>query len=276
MILEDRGYKVRIEKDSVSTSGNRLTTFVLRYPRFIHSELMTHRQFSRSSSSSRAIPSSALRKRVWDDPVMPVYVGKNQRGMQAKEELEKWKQFLFRRLWRGIRIPVCYASWGMEKLSVHKQLANRILEPWMWIDVIVTATEYENFFRLRSNEAAQPEIKLLSDMMQELYRKNEPKVLQTGEWHLPFVTGEEFMKNSIEDVKKFATARCARVSYVNHEGKVDSAKDIKLHDMLVAERHESPLEHLATPVSGSAAFANFIGWQSYRYEFEQKIGVRRA
>ena len=49
-------YHAEVLIDSVNPAGQRLTTFVLRFPRFVLSEFNTHRMFSRNASSSRAIP----------------------------------------------------------------------------------------------------------------------------------------------------------------------------------------------------------------------------
>src|ERR1700693_1578480 len=93
----------KIVADSVGQAGQRITTMQLRYPKFIHGEFMTHRVFSRNASSSRAIPVERLIQDVIDDPAMPVFWGKNQKGMQAKEELTGNDLYMAKREWLRAR-----------------------------------------------------------------------------------------------------------------------------------------------------------------------------
>jgi hypothetical protein len=131
----------------------------------------------------------------------------------------------------------------------HKQIVNRILEPFAHIKVVCTSTEWVNFFNLRLHEDSQPEIQALADSMSTVMRQSEPKELKLGEWHIPYVKEDENM--SWDDAIKCSVARCARVSYLNHDNSnPDIEKDISLHDKLVASkpRHGSPAEHQATPM----------------------------
>lgn len=243
----------------------RITTMELTYPRFIHSEFMTHRKFSRNASSSRAITAKKLRKQVWNDPAMPVFWGAEKPGMQAGAELTGWRLAAVKQLWKLAARGACIASWGFEKLGLHKQIANRPLEPWMWMKVIVTSTEWNHFFKLRRAEDAQPEIKVLADTMYEALKASKPRHIKTGYWHLPYVSDYERVNLSTETCKKLSVARCARVSYLNHDGTSPTIeKDIKLHNMLQKAPHASPFEHQATPAFGH--HANFSGWRQYRSE----------
>ena len=76
--------KVKVIADSLYGSKDRITTFELEYPRFIHAELMTHRLFSRNAASSRAISISKMIDNVSASPAHPLVWGLDQRGMQAK------------------------------------------------------------------------------------------------------------------------------------------------------------------------------------------------
>jgi thymidylate synthase-like protein len=268
------GYSARILLDSVNPVGNRLTTFECTYPRFVHSELLTHRQFSRNSSSSRAIPIEKMIERVEKDPVLPVWWGKNQMGMQAREELEGPEKNYVIKLWLDAHYDVARTARKMAACGVHKQIVNRILEPWMWITVIISATEYENFFKLRCHLDAQPELKHIADMMQDLYRNNVPTARRAGEWHLP-LTGFEGDELLAEQGKiKVCVGRCARVSYLTHEGKRDVDKDIELHDRLLNGSggigHHSPFEHAAQAMINSGQSGNFNGWRQYRKMVENE------
>jgi len=238
-------YNVKIIADSIY-NGSRLTTFQLMYPRFIHSEFMTHRVFSRNASSSRAIPVSKMIEQVRTNPAMPIHWGKNQSGMQATEELDADMKQKVQTSWEVAANNAALLAETMMECGAHKQVVNRILEPYQWISVVCTATTYDNFFALRSHADAQPEIKLLSDMMMAEYNSSVPKVLERGWYHLPYVSDEELKTLDIETLCKCSAARCARVSYLTHDNKTPSIeKDLQLFDRLVGSEpiHASPTEH---------------------------------
>lgn len=261
-------YSVKILADSLAPCKKRLTTFELTYPRFVHSELMTHRMFSRNSASSRAIPIEKMIDRVMEDPAMPVHWGKNQPGMQAEEELTGHELAVVQSEWINARNDAVFNARRMLAAGGHKQIVNRILEPWMWITVICSSTEYGNFFNLRCHPAAQPEIRKLAEMMAETYHQQSPKQLSAGEWHLPLVHLED--REQIEDVAllgKISAGRCARVSYLTHDGKRDHQADIDLADRLSAAGHWSPFEHVATALNLATPHGNFTGFKQYRKLF---------
>lgn len=257
--------EAKIIKDSISPAKIRITTFVLTYPRMIHSEFMTHRMFSRNASSSRAIPVKKQIKMVLNNPAMPLAFKANKAGMQAGESFGAVKQFLCRFIWRCAGLAAVFFSKVMDILNIHKQYANRILEPFAHITVVCTATEFNNFFSLRYHEMAQPEICELAKKMYEVYELSVPKKLKTGQWHLPFIEdtytiGDTFIKQSV--------ARCARVSYLTHDGKVSNFNDdTKLYDRLLkaVPIHASPAEHQAMATDDSDNFSgNLRGWVQYR------------
>lgn len=236
--------------DSISLNGKRITTFQLRYPRFIHSELMTHRVFSRNASSSRAIPVARMIQQVRQDPAMPIHWGANQSGMQAKVELEPILRDQAINKWHLAAEMAADIAEEMAALGLHKQVSNRILEPFQYISVVLTATEYGNWFELRDHEDAQPEIRELAIAMRKALDESTPKPLLQGEWHLPYITDEERELYSIDILLQVSAARCCRVSYLRHDGQApDINKDISLCEMLVGARplHASPFEHQATP-----------------------------
>jgi thymidylate synthase ThyX len=262
----------KIIKDSInSATDDRLTTFVIKYPRFVHAEFMTHRVFSKNSASSRAIPSKKMIQMIVDDPALPVFWGKNQAGMQAHEEIEQIEQCKLE--WLDARDEcILRVEELLETFNLHKQIASRILEPWFNITVIVSGTEWENFFALRAHKDAQPEIRELAEQMLACYNSSIPDIkvtkkdkLENLNWHIPF---EENMPEGIskEDQLKIAIARCARVSYVTFDGKIDPAKDLELYERLVgsAPLHASPTEHVAYPIFSSEFVGNFSGWVQYR------------
>lgn len=258
------------------TAGARLTTFVLKYPRFIHAEFMTHRMFSRNASSSRAIPVEKMIAAIEQDPAMPVYWGKNQKGMQADQELTSAQIEAVKSEWLFARNNALNTARTMLALGLHKQITNRVLEPWQHITVVCSATTYKNFFKLRCHPDAQPEIAELARKMRDLYNSAEPKETK---FHLPFITEEELLEYDVETLMKCSVARCARVSYLNHDGtKPDVQKDIILHDRLCANDpgHFSPFEHVAEayPYADRKKFnKNFEGWVQYRSLFKHESGL---
>jgi thymidylate synthase ThyX len=257
--------EAKIVKDSIAPSERRLTTFVLTYPRFIHAEFMTHRMFSRNASSSRAIPVKKSIQMVIDNPAIPLAFTKNQKGMQGGEALDGKAHELAVRTWLHARDHAVAMATMLADLEVHKQYANRILEPFSHITVVCSATEFANFFALRYHSMAQPEICQLAKQMWEEYSKSTPTFLLSSQWHLPFVG---LGSHSVEEGIRMSVARCARVSYLNHEGKVPSKEeDFQLYDRLVgnAPIHASPAEHQACAERDpDIRSGNFIGWTQYR------------
>lgn len=259
--------QAKIVEDSIGPNGIRLTTFVLTYPRFIHSEFMTHRMFSRNASSSRAIPVKKSIQMVLDNPVIPLAFTRNKAGMQGGDPLDENASRLAEFAWlESMGYAVKFAQ-SLADLDVHKQYANRILEPYSHITVVCSATDFANFFALRCHPMAQPEIMALADLMYEEYRTNTPKDLNIGEMHLPFVSEEERQQLPQDDLIKMSVARCARVSYLNHEGKKPTLEEDKiLYDRLVgsAPIHASPAEHQAIALEDESRSGNFRGWFQYR------------
>ena len=261
-------YHAEVLLDSINPAGQRLTTFVLRFPRFVLSEFNTHRMFSRNASSSRAIPTPKLMQQLRDDPVLPVEWGRNQAGMQAREMLDPAAAQQAEIEWLAARDAALAHAEQLRATGVHKQIVNRVLEPWMWASVIVSSTSYENFFTLRCHADAQPEIKRLADLMRTAFMASTPTPRAAGEWHLPF-TGPEDEGLSIDERKQVSVARCARVSYLTHVGTRDIAADQQLHQRLLDAGHWSPFEHVAMAAADARAFNNFSGWRAYRHEMEQ-------
>lgn len=279
--------------DSISEENKRLITLQLRYPKFIHGEFMTHRVFSRNASSSRAIPVKRLIEDLLRDMALPVFWGSNKQGMQAGDELDGHAREMVEKIWRmgatqAISIAEQLMEWGL-----HKQIANRVLEPYSCINVVVTATEWSNFFDLRCHPDAQPEMRTLAEAMRDVIERSTPRRLETHAWHLPYVGLEEQEKLfqegcGVETMVKLSVARCARVSYLTHEGKAPEVDaDLQLYERLVGSvpLHASPAEHQATPDFQTLSFTenrvkwlheelhgNFVGWQQYRKMLERGNG----
>lgn len=247
---------------NVTSRNKRITSFVLTYPRFIHSEVLTHRMLSKNSSSSRAIKIDKFIEDVLTDPAMPIHWGKMQSGMQADEEVDEETKTKAMMIWNEARDAAVVYAKKLKDLGLHKQVVNRLMEPFFHMKVLLTGTEFDNFFKLRAHEAAQPEIRELAYKMRDAMAESKPTELKIGEWHIPF--GDKFVDGfSIEKKLKIATARAARVSYNNFNGEINFEKDYELHDRLLKEGHFSPFEHCA--VADFGVFDNFCQWKSYRY-----------
>lgn len=292
-------HSAKVLADSISPARVRLTTLEVTFPRIVLAEFNTHRVFSRNSASSRAIPVEKMIKMVEDDPYIPTHWGKNQKGMQAEVELSKDEQATAVSWWLGARSKAMESAKALLAVGVHKQITNRLLEPFMWHTVIVTATEWKNFFNLRCNAMAHPEIRLAADLMRDAMKESTPRPLDYGEWHTPLV-GEDEAAQILEEeelrgwttcdhnmIARVSVGRCARVSYLTHDGKRDPVEDVKLADRLLEAGHMSPFEHVARPMTleEAAEFdhtigfcGNIRGWVQYRKTIPHEadvLGARR-
>ena len=254
------GISAKVVAASISTSGKKLTTLELRYPRWILAELNAHRMLSRNSASSRAIPVERFIEQVRYDPATPIHWGLNQAGMQA-QDLEVslgWAN----NWWKRASLCALLFAEEAQEHKLHKQIANRILEPWQFMTTLVSATEWDNFFEQRISPAAQPEICELALCMQEAMEQAD---YTETLWHLPYITTSE-EELSFEDQKKVSVARCCRVSY-NRQGVNQSyvSEDLRRHSALLESGHWSPFEHIAVALTDvKYRSGNFRGWHQYR------------
>lgn len=298
------GFEAKIILHSEGPAGQELITTQFKYPRFIHAEFMTHREFSRNASSSRAIPVAKMIEQVRNDPAMPIHWGANQPGMQADGEisgLDKYgnnkKELIQKRWHEAARMAASFAQEFADH-GLHKQVANRILEPYQWMHVICTTAKTGNFMGLRKHKDAQPEIKHLAEIWDEALSNSTPQKLALGEWHLPYITQDDVenvvsylqvgritrdmprIEERFNLLAKLSAARCARVSYLTHDGRVPSMiNDLELFDRLAGSQpiHASPLEHQACPDyydprdhdfyegwSSPELHGNLPGWKQFR------------
>jgi len=285
-------YTAKILADSIA-NGVRLVTMEVTFPRFILAEFNTHRVFSRNSASSRAIPVHKRIAQVWSNPFVPESFGLNKSGMQASANLGGWRASLARWLWVMASRFCVLIAWAMSKIDVHKQLANRVIELWAWHTVVVTATEWENFFNLRTHKAAQPEMQITARRMREAFDASTPRELQSGEWHLPYVDEEEkeILRDKTDDLVKISVVRCAAVSFERQYAARTINQCITRHDEMRSLAHWSPFEHQAKvatheeqkdhaswsvcdhPEAGEQLTAGFMGnlrapWLQYRKTFQ--------
>lgn len=273
-------WNVEIEADSINPNGHRITTYVLTFPRLIHSELMTHRVFSRNAASSRAIPIDKMIEAVVTDPAMPIRWGSNGKGMQDHGLLSGAAANAAYQEWRRAATDAVTNAKALQATGAHKQIVNRVLEPFMWMTVIVTATEWENFFKLRCHPDAQPEFQHLAHLMLQHYLYVDPETRQTprkpwpaqwGEWHIPFDpqfkgkrVSAELPNITLEQRIVTSVACCARVSYTKHNVPTYTPdKDAELYHQLLASGHMSPFEHVAQALAKWTS-SNFHGWEQHR------------
>lgn len=274
------GISAKVICDSINSKGNRLTTYELEYPRFIHSEFMTHRMLSKNAASSRAIPISKMIQNIQEHPAIPVHWGKNRKGMQATTETDNPINLEFdkeatvigrEKAWIMARDNAIQYANAFNDAGYHKQIVNRLLEPFKMIKVVCSGTEFDNFFWLRRHKDAQPDIKELADVMYEALKHSDPQVLDNGEYHLPYVTpevyekcknhvdyidhsgigdmGDDTLKPEVNLALKVSASCCAQVSY--RTTSTDIHRALRIYSQLVKSEpiHASPFEHQARPIS---------------------------
>lgn len=263
---------VKLVLDSVNPFGNRLTTFEVELPKFLLAQLNTHRQLSRNAASSRAIPLKRFRELA---TYTPDVWWANDKGMQPIAPMrEGYTSAEF--AWHAARTAALEEHEHMEQYGVHKQQANRILEPFAMVKVLVSATEWDNFLNLRLSAGAQDEIQDVAQQIGRFLLDNDPTyrpwlgeayvagISTSHDWHIPYLQPADEFGSAVHPSQypKMCAGRCARVSYLNHDGTRDPFKDLELAERLIKDGHLSPFEHVAVAVPGS--HANYKGWCSYR------------
>lgn len=248
-LLEQPLMEAKVIADSYH-AGQRVTTFQVTFHRFVLAEFNTHRVCSRNSASSRAIPVEKQMLEFADFPAYPLTLPVEKKGMQGGAELEgedRLRATIFLQDLHGAVLTRIrqYMESNDKDHRLHKSVLNRYMEPWLWHRVIVTATDWDGFFSQRVSELAQPEIHHPADLMQQVYEASVPVILDKDEWHLPYVQPEELQVFDLLDLVKLSTARCARVSYLTHDGLYDPERDVELWGKLTKADppHASPLEH---------------------------------
>lgn len=292
-------YEARVIADSVGPTGHRATSVLCTYPRIVHAEYLRHREFSYSVASTRAIPGAKQRDKVRENPMEPAWWGKAQSGMQARQELTGEALKRAREIWERGRQEALQLAEELEGVGLHKQLANRPIETWADVVQLTSATSWTNFLALRDHADAQPEIAKIARHVYGATQMSSPLVLPAGEWHLPFLTAEDYatavpparvgvlnihlaanLQDSGMDLRgvflvALSAARCARTSYMNHEGRRVPEEDVDLYLRLVNSTpgHWSPTEHVCramTPLTWRDRWAlKAAEWISGRKKFAQ-------
>lgn len=260
MIAKDK-ITAKVIADSINENGDRMTTMEIEYPRFILAELNTHRMLSKNSASSRAIPVKAMHEFISNSPAEPVFWGKNQAGMQAKAELSGSDLSMAKYLWGKAKEDALHWAGAMARLELHKQIANRITEPWMTMKTVISGTEWKNLWWLRAHADAQPEFHELAMKMRDAYIASHPTLLKPGEWHVPYINTYRSLADneliysdlagqrlSADQAKIISASCCAQVSYRKNDDSFEKAE--KIFKQLIESQpcHASPVEHQATPM----------------------------
>lgn len=258
----------KIILDSVNDLDKRLTTIEFVAPRSILAQFNTHRVFSRNAASSRAIPVSKIITKVEETPFIPIW-NVNKKGMSGVDSFSDKEKVVLTHHWLNARDDAIKHAKTLSELGAHKQIVNRILEPFSYFQGVVSSTEWTNFLELREHDAAQPEIATLATAIHRAIDDSSPVHISKG-WHLPYVLPEE-LELDIQTQLKISVARCARVSYKTFDdAKVSTVdKDIALYFQLLESKHGSCFEHQATPMSiiddlNTKLQGNFQGWLQNR------------
>lgn len=266
---------------SKAPNGEELITMEVEFHRFILAEINTHRTLSRNYQSSRAIPIKKMIDQVRNDPAIPVYWGKNQRGMVAQEELKSEELYLSQSYWKLAANQAAHVAELMDEQKCHKQVVNRILEPFMWTKGVITGTRkaWEGMFKLRCHPDAQPEYKVLAEKIREAIDNSTPNELDYGDYHLPYVDNDKFY--TVNEAVKISCSCCAQVSYRTLDDSLEKA--LKIYDMLnLPEKgiekedppHFSPAEHVARVWDHGMKYlsGNFNSMVFYQYRKALEIG----
>lgn len=270
-------------------------TIRMRYPRIIHAEVMTHRVFSRNARSSRAVPVKTMLDEIRNTPFVPWHWGKNQSGMQAGEPLDATAVRHAIMHWNDMRNAALNGAIALTNLGLHKQISNRPLEPFMWIDTLITSTEWSNFLWLRDHEAAEPHLRDLARLVKVAIDGAEVQTLEPGKWHLPYIIADDrralyAMISKHPECKdrvgawqwlcKLSAARCARISYKPFDGDASNERELERYDSLVSSDrvHASPTEHQAMPDRMDPDYPNSGKWEypNQRGNFTGYIQFRKT
>jgi hypothetical protein len=261
---------------STSHLQTPIATIQIRIPLIIQAEFNTHRVFSRSFNSSRAIPAKTMRKSADFEPEQWL---SNQPGMTGGDELQGIKKHIAIAVWETLTAIVKCGHRILDWCGLHKQYTNRWLSTVVWVDGVVTSTEWSNFLKLRNHPNAQPEIRELARQIAQILADNEPDFLEPGEWHLPYIDAEDIEANPFDDedgcenLALISAGRCARVSY-GFKAVKDSWGDERRAKMLLSAnpKHFSPFEHQAIVQTTQKPFksGNFRNWEQFRQRLEKE------
>jgi pimeloyl-ACP methyl ester carboxylesterase len=240
------------------------------FPRGKLAEFNTHRMLSRNSESARAMPPEMTIERVLADPYIPEF-GSRVKGMGVGDPLPDMDAFAAGNAWLDARDAAVGVARKLLSMNVAKEQVNEVLTPFMWHTVIVTATEWDNFFALRAHKDAAPSLRKAVVLMKQAIAESSPRVLTFGQWHLPLVEQKESPTHSSQ-FAGVSAGRCARSSYSTHHNPESAQDSFARWIKLAQSGHWSPGEHPAECVRGDMGLdlGNFRGWRQLRKFYPQE------
>lgn len=266
--------KAKIVCDSISPNGDRLTTIECVFPRYILPEVLTHRMISKSAQSSRAIPISKRIEEVRENPYIPIHWGQNKAGMVAEIEVSDETKDEAESVWREAALAAADYAHYLGQLKIHKQVASRILEPFLWQTNVMSSTSFgwDNLIKLRAHPDAQTEFQELAVSIRHELNNSRPKYIEYGQMHLPYITQSELDNHGIYKCQKASVARVARTSYGN-QGGWDIEKDLELEKRLFSAdpKHDAPYEMPACPTVDKNIKGNYNGWLQLRHNKDWQL-----
>ena len=250
--------EVKVLLDSVNPYTNvRLTTLHCVYPQFIHQQVLTHRMFSRNSSSLRAIsfdradsefdtvyPTWTLEKKGMQGPLVEDFKTK----LMADCIVDEMDNFVSSRCAR------------LEELGIHHQDINNYLRPFQNIHTVITATDFENFFQQRLHESTKPDMQRLAQLIYDALEESKP---EETIWHTPLISDLLESTYTNKQLELISAARLARISYFKWQD--DPQKDLELAKKLIENNHPSPFEHIAFAQQDNEYYGNFKSWKQLRH-----------
>lgn len=275
-----------IVADSINLNGNRLTTMLITFPRIILPEFNTHRMISKNTSSSRAIPFRKKLAEVENNPFIPLSFQKDHKGMQGTEYMD---YDVAVDLWLNTRDSAVKEAKALSEAGMTKQLVNRTIEAYTWTTMLVSGTEWENFFALRKHKDAEIHIQELASKMLEAMNDSTPIKIENG-WHIPFgdkidlreawdayifITSKDRtlpVVQTDEELKAWIScARAARLSYETFDNEINYEKDLTLAFNLALSGHWSAFEHTSLTHKDMVDFhGNLKGWMQFRKSFQNE------
>lgn len=265
------GADANVLADSLAPTGDRLTTMAVRIALTVWAELLTHKDLSRASGSSRAVPVKRRVVQALTDPFAPDRFPLAQSGMQPagySEPGTALHEACVRR-WFAARDAAVHSALGFFADGVHKEIANRVIAPYLWNDGIVTATTWERFYELRLADSAQRQIRQAAEAMSDAMAAHSPRPLYEDQWHLPLVGFDGDERFGTGERIQLSVARVARTSYLTHDGRRDPKADFRLYGDLRNDKHLSPFEMAAHPAPGR--WANLTGFKQARWYIERSL-----
>ena len=278
-------------------NGKKMMTLRVKYPRIIHAEKLKHSQLKCNTSSSRAIPVKQNNQYILSDVAMPVRFGKNQSGMQDCGELDNpvvidGKSYTPQQAWEYAAGLMCKVSDAFADAGYHKQVCNRLTEPFQYTEAVFSGSEWANFFWLRCDQDADPTIKVLADLCFQAYADDDDwQLLSHGQWHLPyvdckFIDGEQVFYQedkqlTLQEAKLISMSTCAQASYRKEDNSLEKALVVEGRLFSGKKVHASPSEHQAMAFNmfsdafdgtgithhnkqGDLCSGNLVGWVQFR------------